>query len=263
MFDFESEMRSRPAPTAVAQQARELHDGFSKTPLLRYCRHRDEAELLQHHQPVKHQIERGMLTVAKAEHVDIVQLDGAARRWNVPHGTGENAVLRPHERAFLNYDVVDDVNGMDFDTRIREGSEPTAEECGAGRFSLAVHTAWRLENDVVGKDFRKPVKVMGVEGGCPLFESLARGHCHSTLLRIVECGSKGRTRDDASLGGWYPGFCPVEEFRQLVAPLDAELSVCTGEVTLDGFERHVELVGDFSVGPALGRQLHDTQLSGT
>jgi hypothetical protein len=32
-----------------------------------------------------------------------------------------------------------------------------------GRFSFAVDTAWRLEDGVVGKDFCKPVKVMGVE----------------------------------------------------------------------------------------------------
>jgi len=165
--------------------------------------------------------------------------------------------------TFLNCDVVDDVNGLDFDARIRESNEPTAEECGAGRFSLAVHTAWRLEDDVVGKNFRKPVKVVGVEGGCPFFESLAYGHRHWILLRIIECGPKGRARDDASLGGWYPGFCPREEFRQLGTPLDAELGVCTGEVTLNRFERHVELVSDFPIGPALGCQLDDTQLPGT
>jgi hypothetical protein len=48
-----------------------------------------------------------------------------------------------------------------------------------------------------------------------------------------------------------------------MAPLDAELGVRTGEVTLDGLECHVEFVSDFSVGPALGRQLHDAQFSGT
>jgi hypothetical protein len=110
--------------------------------------------------------------------------------------------------TFLNCDVVDDVNGLDFDARIRESNEPTAEECGAGRFSFAVHTAWCLENDVVRKDFRKPVQGMGLEGGCSLFESLARGHCHSILLRVVECWPKGRATDAASLGGRYPGFCP-------------------------------------------------------
>jgi hypothetical protein len=64
----------------------------------------------------------------------------------------ENAVLAPLECAFLNRDVVDDVNGLDFDTRIREGGEPAAEECGAGRLSLAIYTPRRLEDDVVGKD---------------------------------------------------------------------------------------------------------------
>src|SRR5262249_8665850 len=149
-----------------------------------------KAELLQHHQPVKHQIERDMLAVAKAEHLNIVHRDGAACRRNVSHGTVENAGLRPDECAFLNCDVVEQVNGLDFDTGIREGGEPAAEECNAGRFSLAVHPAWRLENDVVGQDFRKSVKVMDVEGGCPLFKSLACAHCHSILLRIVKCRPK-------------------------------------------------------------------------
>jgi hypothetical protein len=47
-----------------------------------------------------------------------------------------------------------------------------------------------------------------------------------------------------------------------MATLNPELGVCTSEVTLDSFERHVELVGDFSIGPTLGHQLYDTQLSG-
>ena len=89
------------------------------------CGRWNEAELLQHCQPVKHQIERDMLAVAEAEDLDIVHFDRAACRRNVPHGTVQNAVLRPRECAFLNCDVVDDVNGFDFDTRIRECSEPT------------------------------------------------------------------------------------------------------------------------------------------
>ena len=92
-----------------------------------YCRRWNEAELLQHCQPVKHQIKRDMLAVAEAEDLDIVHFDRAARRRNVPHGTVQNAVLRPREGAFLNCDVVDDVNGFDFDTRIRECSEPTGQ----------------------------------------------------------------------------------------------------------------------------------------
>src|SRR5262245_27427601 len=141
------------------------------------CRRRDQAELLQHHQLVKHQMERDMLATTKPEHLDVVHLDSAAGRCNVPHGTVENAVLRSNECAFLNYDVIDDVNGLNLDTRVWEGSEPTSEECGASRFSFALHAAWRLENNVVGKNFRKPVKIMSVEGRCPLFEGLARGHC--------------------------------------------------------------------------------------
>jgi len=70
-------------------------------------------------------------------------------------------------------------------------------------------------------------------------------------------------KDDASLEGGYPGFCPVKEFRELGAPLDSKLGVGAGEMTLDGFERHVELIGDFSIGPSRGSELHDTQLPGT
>src|ERR1700674_2416080 len=53
-----------------------------------------------------------MLAVAKAEHVDIVHFDGAARRRNVPNGTAEDAVLSAHECAFFTYDIDDDVSGM-------------------------------------------------------------------------------------------------------------------------------------------------------
>jgi hypothetical protein len=153
-----------------------------------------------------------MLAAAKTEDLDIFHFDRSARWWNVTRGTAQNTVLRPPECAFLNCDVVEDVNGFDFDARIRESSEPTAEERGTRGFSLAVHTAWRLENHVVGKNFRKAVKVMGVKGGCSLFESLACGHCHWILLRIIEFAPKGGAGDDASLGGWHPGFCPGEEF---------------------------------------------------
>ena len=128
-------MRSR-QQTAVTRQARYLHFGFSKTCLRCYCRCWNEAELLQHRQPVKHQIKRDMLAVAEAEDLDIVHFDRAARRWNVPHGIVQNAVLRPRECAFLNCDVVDDANGFDFDTRLRECSEPTGRRIFFERLSF-------------------------------------------------------------------------------------------------------------------------------
>jgi len=59
------------------------------------CGRWNEAELLQHRQPVKHQIKRDMLAVAETEDLDIVHFDRAARRRNVAHGTVQNAVLRP------------------------------------------------------------------------------------------------------------------------------------------------------------------------
>ena len=70
-----------------------------------YCRRWNEAELLQHCQPVKHQIKRDMLAVAEAEDLDIVHFDRATRRRNVAHGTGKTPFCNPRECAFLNCDV--------------------------------------------------------------------------------------------------------------------------------------------------------------
>ena len=136
----------------------------SKTCLRRRCGRRYKAELLQHGELVKHQIKRDMLAIAKAEHLDIVDFDPAARRWNVSHWTAQNAVLGSGECALLDCDVIDDVNGLDFNMRVREGSEPAAEKCGAGGLSIAVHPARRRENDIVSEDFGKARDVVGVEG---------------------------------------------------------------------------------------------------
>jgi hypothetical protein len=38
----------------------------------------DEAELLEHQELVEHQVERDVLAIAEAEHLDVVQPDGAA-----------------------------------------------------------------------------------------------------------------------------------------------------------------------------------------
>jgi hypothetical protein len=104
----------------------------------------------------------------------------------------QDAVLRSPECAFLDCNIADDVNGFHFDMRIGESSEPIAKECGASCFSRTMHTAGRLENDLVGKNFREAVKVMSVEGGCPSFKSLAWGHFHAILLWILQRGLKGR-----------------------------------------------------------------------
>jgi hypothetical protein len=137
---------------------------FPKCVYLRGLRgRRDKAKLLQHRQPIKHQIEREMLAVPKAEHLDVIHFDEAARWRDVPRGTAEHAIVRPGECAFLNRQVIDGVYGFDVDMRIRERTEPAAEERSTGGFSLAVHPAWGFEDHIVGKDFRKSVNVVGVE----------------------------------------------------------------------------------------------------
>src|SRR5215469_7381439 len=119
-----------------------------------------------------------MLAVAKTEHVDVVDRYGAARRWNVSHGTAEHAIVRAGERAFLDGHIIDEVHGFDVDMRIRKGGEPAAEERGAGRLSHAPDPARRLEDDIVRKDFGEPVDVVSIEGICPPFKGFARGHRH-------------------------------------------------------------------------------------
>jgi hypothetical protein len=47
----------------------------------------------------------------------------------------KDAVLMPRERALLDGQVVDDVNAVDLDARVREGVEPAGVERDAGRLS--------------------------------------------------------------------------------------------------------------------------------
>src|SRR5262249_2492772 len=87
-----------------------------------------------------------------------------------------DAVVGPSECAFLNGDVVDDVDAVDLDMRVGEGRKPVAEELGAGRLSLAAHPSWRREDDIVCEHLGEPVDVMGIECIRPLLEDLARSH---------------------------------------------------------------------------------------
>src|SRR4029453_10140410 len=75
----------------------------------------DEAELLEHQEPVEHQVERDVLAIAEAEHLDIVQPDGAAGWGDVAHRAVKEAVLIPRECALLDGEVADDVNAVDLD----------------------------------------------------------------------------------------------------------------------------------------------------
>src|SRR5262245_47973037 len=134
---------------------------------------RDQAKLLEHRQLVKEQIERGMFAISEVEHLDIVDCDPAACRWDVSHQTAENAHMRPGERALLDGNVADEVSGMDVDMRIRKGGEPAAEERCAGLLSVAAYPAWRPEDDIVGEHLREPVNVVGVESRRSLVESFA------------------------------------------------------------------------------------------
>ena len=59
------------------------------------CRRRDEAKLLEHQEPVEHQVERAMFAVAEAEHLDVVHADGAAGWRDVAHGAAETPSCVP------------------------------------------------------------------------------------------------------------------------------------------------------------------------
>ena len=66
---------------------------------------RHKAELLKQQQLVVHQVEGYVLAVAEAEHLDIVQGDGAASGWNVASRGVENAMVGSCERALLDVDA--------------------------------------------------------------------------------------------------------------------------------------------------------------
>ncbi len=66
---------------------------FCRAGLLSRVRRREETELFEHQEPVEHQVERDMLAVAVAEHVDIVHCDFAAAGRNVAGRVVQDAVV--------------------------------------------------------------------------------------------------------------------------------------------------------------------------
>jgi hypothetical protein len=95
--------------------------------------------------------------------------------------------------AFLDGNVVDDVNAVHIDMRIRKGAQPAAIELNARRLSLPTHPAWRLKDGVVREYFRKPNNVVGIERFGPSLERLAHCHGHRKSPFIVFSDRMGRT----------------------------------------------------------------------
>src|SRR5262249_14710068 len=91
------------------------------------CRRRDEAELLKHQEPVVHQVEGNVLAIAEAEHLKVIDRDGAAGGRDVPGRAVEHAVVRPGEGAFLDGNIAGDVQGVNLDVCVGEGAEPAGE----------------------------------------------------------------------------------------------------------------------------------------
>src|SRR5262245_8240371 len=69
------------------------------------------------------------------------------------------------------------------------------------------------------------------------------------------------TRTGPSLEGGHPGLSRAEGVGELGPAADPELAVGAGEVTLDGLEGHVQLLGDLAIRAALGRQPRDAELA--
>ena len=85
-------------------------------------------------EPIVDQVERDMLPVAEAEHLDVADADGAAGGRDVAGWRVQDAVVCSGERAFFDGDVAGDVKGVDLDVCVGEGGEPVGEELGAGLF---------------------------------------------------------------------------------------------------------------------------------
>jgi len=141
-------------------------------------RRRDEAELFEHQQPVVHQVEGSVLTVAEAEHLDIGHRDRPPGGRDVAGRAVQDAPVGPGEGAFLDGDVAGHVQGVHLDVRIGEGAEPGREEPRAGRLALAAYPAGRMEDDIIGQHAAEPVDVVGVKRLRSLHERLVHGHRH-------------------------------------------------------------------------------------
>src|SRR5690242_10436798 len=121
------------------------------------CRGWEDAELFEHRQPVKHQVEGDVLAVAEAEHLDVIHRDRAAGGRDVPGRTVQDALVGSGEGSFLNGDISGDVQVVDLDVRVGEGFEPAGEELSAGRLSLTGHPAWSFVDDIIGEHTGEPV----------------------------------------------------------------------------------------------------------
>ena len=119
-----------------------------------------------------------MLAIAKAEHLYLIQPDRTASRRDISHGAAEDAFVRTHERAFLDRDIIEDVNVVDFDVRVWKGNEPAPKELRAGCLTFPVYPTRRFKNHIVREHFRKALDVVGVESFCPFLECLSRVHVH-------------------------------------------------------------------------------------
>jgi hypothetical protein len=93
--------------------------------------------LLEHQEPVVHQVEGDVLAAADAEHLDVVDGDWAAGGRDVAGWAVQGAVVCAGEGAFLDGDIAGDVQGVDVDVCVGERTEPVGEELGAGFLSLA------------------------------------------------------------------------------------------------------------------------------
>jgi len=150
-----------------------------------------EAELLQHQEPVKHQAKRGVLPIADAEHLDVVERNRAASRRYVSIANPEYAVVGTCKSTFLNGNVIDNVKIVDVDAGVRKCHKPAGEEIRAGCLSLATN-ARRLEDNIVGEHCRKTVYVMSVEGVRPLLERFACSH-DRRMPRVMRSSIEGGT----------------------------------------------------------------------
>jgi hypothetical protein len=120
-------------------------------------RRRDEAELFEHREPIEHQVERDMLPIPEAQHLDISDPDGASGRRDVPRRSVKDAVVSAAECTLLDGHVVEDVKVVHIDMCVRKGAEPAAEEFSASFLALSAQPTRRCEDDIVREQRCKPL----------------------------------------------------------------------------------------------------------
>src|SRR6185437_5484421 len=120
-------------------------------------------------------MERCMLGVTEADHLNVVHGDRTASRRYVSRWACQNTRVSTGKRAFFDSEIPEDLSAFDIDMPIRKGHKPALVKCGAGHLSMAAHS-WRFEIDIVRHQLSERIYIMRIKRVGPRLEHFTHGH---------------------------------------------------------------------------------------